>query len=326
MLFRMETTMEQDPNWNELSPAEKARTLAEYARQASREGDDQSAYGYYAQSLNLYRGLDDRPNILRNLIRISYLSGWADFGDGLDMFARRQTLGEEAVPLAREIGDSALLASALCAFSVGFPSEQAMVMLVESIALAEASGEKGTLAWALYRLGNTTSLSGERNSARMLYERALGLYEEIEDKAGMATVLDSMATRADRATKRSYLERALELQRELGAKKRMAEILIKLDMFCDPQDLGRREAYNLEALALCRKFGSPIWEAGCLNRLAEIARLRGDTSRAEALEAESRSIYEEPEIDPALMEAFEKALESGDVQKITGAWKEVSNS
>ena len=73
--------MESDPDWNALPPAEKAESLAKQAAQARRDGQDQLACSCYIQSLNLYRGLDDRPNTLRMLIRLSYLSGWADFGD-----------------------------------------------------------------------------------------------------------------------------------------------------------------------------------------------------------------------------------------------------
>lgn len=97
-----------------------------------------------------------------------------------------------------------------------------------------------------------------------------------------------------------------------------------LDMFCDPQKPALREAYNQEALALCRQFGSPIWEAGCLDRLAEIARSRGEEAKAEELERESKNLYDEPEPDPALMEAFGAALESGDIQQMTDAVKRMS--
>ena len=130
-----------------------------------------------------------------------------------------------------------------------------------------------------------------------------------------------MAIRADKPQKRAYLEQALELQRQAGAKRRIYEILTMLDGICDPLDLDRREAYNLEALDLARQFGSPIWQADCLNNLAGIATSRGNLSQATALKAESKSIYEEPESDPALDEAFCASLESGDLHKIQEALK-----
>jgi hypothetical protein len=49
-----------------------------------------------------------------------------------------------------------------------------------------------------------------------------------------------------------------------------------------------------QALDLARQFGSEVWQASCLNRLADIATARGDVLRAIALRAESKSIYTDP--------------------------------
>src|SRR5690348_12102151 len=106
---------QSEMDWNDLAPLEKAHSLAASAAEAHRQGQDQIAYAYYAQALNLFRGQEDRVNSVRMLVRISYLAGWADFHDGLDMFTRRQVLADEALPLARDIGDPKLLAAALCA-------------------------------------------------------------------------------------------------------------------------------------------------------------------------------------------------------------------
>ncbi len=176
----------------------------------------------------------------------------------------------------------------------------------------------------LSRIGNQCALQRDHKRAEVIQREALQLYQEIGDKAGTTVLLFSMAIRADKPQKRAYLEQALELQRELGAKKRIYEILTMLDSICDPLDLDRRESYNLEALDLARQFGSPIWQASCLNRLAEIATSRGNLSQANALKAESKSIYEEPESDPALEEAFGAALESGDVHKMQEALKNLT--
>jgi len=279
-----------DADWNLLPPSEKARTLSEFAQKAIREGNYQLAYGYYTQSLKLYRGLEDHPNTLRCLIRISSLAGRADFRDGLGILTRHRLLEEEAISLAREIGDNKLLAEALCAFATAGISEQATAMLEEAIALAEASGDKGTQARALARLALTLAKGKDEDRSRRLNEQALQLYEEIGDKRGIASTLFSISSDLRGAVKRAMLERALELQRELGAKMRMAEILMVLEWDCDRQDLDRREALNLEVVALCREFGSPIWEADALMNLAEVARARGDEAQAEELERESRSL------------------------------------
>src|SRR5437868_14257927 len=111
-------------DWNELPPLVKARQLAEAAEAAVRDGHEQVAVGYYKQSLNLYRGHGDRRNVARILVRLGYLAGWADFGDGLDMFSRKRTLGEEALVLFRDLGDQEGIASALSMLSAVMPRDE----------------------------------------------------------------------------------------------------------------------------------------------------------------------------------------------------------
>ena len=62
--------MTQDADWNELPPIEKAHSLAKMAAEASRNGNDQMAYGYNAQSLQLYDDLDDKANATRIMLRL----------------------------------------------------------------------------------------------------------------------------------------------------------------------------------------------------------------------------------------------------------------
>ncbi len=314
--------MDTDTDWNALSPVEKADSLTKQAKRAQKDGQDQLACSCYIQSLNLYRGLDDRPNTLKILIRLGYLSGWADFGDGLDMFTRRRSLGKEALPLAREIGDNSLLAQALVAFAAGETPGVALPMLEESAVLAEECGDKSALAWAKTRLAGIFSLGGDsRRTAMSLHKEALALYEEIEDKKGIANVLFAMSIRAPVRQKRKQLERALVLRRELGEKKRTAEVLMRLQSYCNEGELDLMESYNLEALDLCREINIPIWAAGCLNRLAEIARKRGDNARAEELKAESLRVYQPPPPDPEFEKAFREALDSKEMKKFEAALK-----
>ncbi len=286
--------MEQDLDWNSLTPSEKAGSLADMAAQAELDGCDQLAYGFYTQSLNLYRGFDDRINVLKLLIKISSILLRADFGDGQDMFARRRKMGEEALPLAREIGNISLQASALSAFAVGMPVIIAKPMLHEAIALAEACGDKAILALALSRLAHQADIG----YANTLNQRALELYKEIEDKAGMARILYSISIRANRMDKRKYLEQALELQRKLGAKKQIVQICMRLESICDPREYAQKEAYTLEALEKCRQIDKPIWQSHALKRLAKVAMTKGDNARAQTLVNESISVYQHLDIDP----------------------------
>ena len=174
--------MEENLEPGERGDSGRAAALMEQGRQAERDGHEQHAFHCYAESLALCRGLGNRAEIVRLLIRISYLSGWADFGDGLDMFSRRARLAEEALPLARESGDAALLAEALCAFSAGVFGEKSIAMLEESIQLARACGARATQAAAMHRLALTLALQRNHKRGRALNHQALRLYQKLGDR------------------------------------------------------------------------------------------------------------------------------------------------
>jgi hypothetical protein len=70
-------------------------------------------------------------------------------------------------------------------------------------------------------------------------------------------------------------------------------------------------------------MGSALWEAGCLRRLAEIARAQGEEAKANALEAEAGALYPEREPDPELLQALEAALEQGDQDDAKDALKKM---
>jgi len=146
------------------------------------------------------------------------------------MFTRRRVIADEALPLAREIGDPKLLAAALCAFAIVIGGD-AMTMLEESRSLAIASGDQATLAMVLASMGHR-----DRERGDALQREALDLYRKLGDRAGIARLLFTLAIWADAADKRTYLEEALELKRQLGAKKRIYEILTLLEHCCDPLD------------------------------------------------------------------------------------------
>lgn len=311
-----------DEAWNDLPAHEKARSLSEAAKEAARQGQEQTAFAYYTQSLNLYRGLGDRANVARILVNLSYLAGWADFGDGLDMFARRRRLGEEALALYREVGDRKGTAAALITLAAVMPRDEAHAMLEESLALSRECGDRSGEAYALLRLGGQAALSGSRKEARRLQEEALRLYREAGAKESIASTLFSLSIQASPKKKLAYLKEALALQRELGNKRRVAEILLRLTWGDVPETSAEeQEVLCTEALAVCREIQTPNWTARCLDRLAKLARARGDDARAEALEAESRSIYQPRKLDPAAEQALTQAIGSGDVQAVAAAMK-----
>jgi hypothetical protein len=157
-------------------------------------------------------------------------------------------------------------------------------------------------------------MMGDRPKAAESRAQALALFREAGDREGEAATLFGEAialafTDIERA--RASAEASLRIRRELGQKKKIAELLMYLESLIRETALDAERVELLEeARAVCGDIGVDIWEASCLDLLAEIAEKRGERSRAEALRAESLRVYapspEEVEMRRRLMELPEE--------------------
>src|SRR5215469_8592617 len=93
--------------------------------------------------------------------------------------APRLTQAEEAVTLARELGDPALLGRALlgAGYSAGILAEAGRPYFAEAIALARHAGDEWTLAQILGRQGMTALVSGDLAGGRAASEEGLAFAE-----------------------------------------------------------------------------------------------------------------------------------------------------
>jgi len=91
----------------------------------------------------------------------------------------RLTQAEEAVALARELGDPALLGRALmgAGYSAGLLAEAGRPYFAEAIALARQAGDEWLLAQILGRQGMTALISGDLAAGRAASEEGLALAE-----------------------------------------------------------------------------------------------------------------------------------------------------
>ncbi len=91
----------------------------------------------------------------------------------------RLTQAEEAVALARELGDPALLGRALlgAGYSAGLLAEAGRPYFTEAIALARQAGDEWTLAQILGRQGFAALISGDLTAGRAASEEGLALAE-----------------------------------------------------------------------------------------------------------------------------------------------------
>src|SRR5215469_16699711 len=91
----------------------------------------------------------------------------------------RLTQAEEAVALARELGDPALLGRALlgAGYSAGILAEAGRPYFAEAIALAREAGDEWTLTQILGRQGMAALISGDLSAGRAASEEGLALAE-----------------------------------------------------------------------------------------------------------------------------------------------------
>jgi predicted ATPase len=130
------------------------------------------------------------------------------------------------------------------------------------------------LAPAVRGLGSAAAISGDSETGRAAYRRALGLYRDQGDEQGIAVMLHRVGidelVAGNPAEARRLGEEALELDRRLGSKSGEAQVL---GLFAELEwHEGRRErALELvrDAIALARESGFTWWEANLLGGLVE---------------------------------------------------------
>ena len=109
---------------------------------------------------------------------------------------RAVALAEEALALARSIGDRAGMAGALKVLGLVAEAQRREVDAGErfeaALALFREVGDRGWAGWAPISLGVTAQAQGDPHRATAHFEEALGLFRELGHVVGSASVLDSL--------------------------------------------------------------------------------------------------------------------------------------
>ncbi|MFN3652246.1 MAG: tetratricopeptide repeat protein [Armatimonadota bacterium] len=287
---------------------EEPQALFDAAEEASRRGDDAAAHQHLTTALELGRERGDVSFEAQALLALGHLAFWYLPEDGgPPAGVRRRQYAERAREIYRELGDRPGEARALRQLASVLPPTQAVPMHEEALALCEAAGDRPGIAESLARLANVLTLTGPKQRAREMKEQALALYRELDDPRGVALVLETLAIGEQDLLKcRVLLEKPATLYEQAGDLKNAGRAYREAAMLgCADDELDLQESYLLRARPLCAAAGVAIWEAGCLKNLAEIERKRGRLEQAEALEAEARAIYDEPELHPEVQAAMD---------------------
>ncbi len=196
-----------------------------------------SLYWFWCQRGHHHEGYEHSIAVLslpaaksRTIVRAKALNaaGCIQWFEG--HYAEARVLLEEAVSIAREVGDLPQLARAVrflgpVLFSLG-ESDAAGLLLEESLALARKLEDRFGIAWSLAYFGDVVLKRGNMEQAQRLYQEAIDLLRELQDKALLAYTLRrlGLVMRVDEAYERTkaLCQESLELNVAIGDRRGVA--------------------------------------------------------------------------------------------------------
>lgn len=233
-------------------PALRARALQGAGQLAINQGDYERATALSAESLALFRAVDDRPGValvLSNLGEVARELG--DYERGADLLGQSLALYEQ---LGYEQGIAETL-HALGQLSLWQGDyARAANQFEEGLSLARGAGNKMTLASFQRDLGLLAYFQGDTERARGAIAESLHLFRDLGDKTGITACVIILAGIAGAS---GHLERAATL---LGAAEALGETVA---MWLPPP---AHAAYDREVGDLRRAMGedafAAAWAAG----------------------------------------------------------------
>ena len=198
-------------------------------------GEMDETIGYYAESVALARANGEPKRIANALYNLTFLPVWAQKDRPLSDRARdADAWSDEALAIAREIGDRGLIARCLWgrANNLRYLHEDPLAgikPLEEAIPMFRAEGDHFGLAWALHGLGIALLVKGDLPAARAAFEEQTALLGEAVDPSGMAIALADLAQLALAEGERT---RAIRLAGASAALRRLtgAELATMVDI------------------------------------------------------------------------------------------------
>jgi len=200
-------------------PLARARALFNLGSLLAYQGDYIAAQSRFAQSLQLFRALGDRPWIAWTIERLGWLA--REQGDTATARARL----EEALALSRDLEDNVLtcqvtntLAEAMVMQGDIAPAKD---LLEENLAWARKVDVREGIPWALNHLGHIAQIQGDYERAMRLHAESLPLFRTIGRKwMGVVEALHCLGETAlaqgDTALAGAHLTEALVVSQDLG--------------------------------------------------------------------------------------------------------------
>jgi len=188
--------------------------------------------------------------------------------------------------------------------------------LDESRQIAEQLGDRSLAADVMRQMAVVAATRGNHDQARSLAETSLRLFEELDDRWGIAAASRLLgfqaagnvgfrrSDRIDLDAGTRFLERSLALARQLHDRRGIAWSLAGLgEVWWEQGDWRKAVATFEEAVALFREVGDHVGVVEGLRVLAEVYAARGEYARAQPLAAEAAAVAEEIGV-PVLLAAL----------------------
>ena len=163
-------------------------------------------------------------------------------------------------------------------------------------ALALSATEDELRARALACAGALARNQSQYSAAERCFSTALAIYRQLDDKQGIARMLNSLGTVAyfhDALAATNYFEAALELHRELNNPRDMAGALNNLALLAEGQgDYLRAAMLHRQALEHFQALGEDANTAYVLGNLGVVAEHSGDMDTAVEYYRQSLDLHE----------------------------------
>ena len=255
-------------------------TIREFARdELAASGEDAQVREVHAR---FYEGVAEAANLNAGDLRPG--------GQRLDLAIAEQDNIRSALSWAIGAGEfelGARIAVAMEQFWVVNDPTEGMRWFAALLEQEERIGDRRLLGHALRSYGSATDIAGDDGGAHDLYERSLGLFDELGDERGRAVLLHRLAIQAmrsgDPARAREVLGASHAIHERYGDRWGLAQTVGTLGAI--ERDAGDPErAYELidRSAELAMEVDVLWWHAGMLMELAALSLEAGRASDAEA--------------------------------------------
>jgi predicted ATPase/class 3 adenylate cyclase len=275
---------------------------------ARQQGDYAQAEAMHEQSLALFRDLEDKLGIARELDVLG------EIAQCQGNYPQAIELHTESLALRRGIDDKEGIAVSLGQLgSIARDRGQyqyARDLLEQSLELNRQRGDKLYTALSLNNLGLVECLLCDYERAILLFEEAVSLYRELDDRLGISNTLHNLG---NVAKDQGHLQRAVALYQEclalkqaLGDKRGIAGVMADLaEVALCQGDYDRAAELSVHSLALFRELGVKPGIIVSSVIQAFVAHYQGDYERASSLATESLALSTELDIPRGIAYAEE---------------------